>query len=150
MDTSVFNQDHIVFDDTATTQTQAFHIIAHKAFREGYVKDEEAYFQGLCAREKEATTGFQDGIAIPHSKHETCLKPGVFLVRFAHPIAWNALDGEPIHVALGLTIPEAGGEEHLRILSKLARQLIHEDFRQALKSSEDIEELCAVLAAVEI
>lgn len=150
MDTSVFNQDHIVFDDTATTQMEAFRIIAHKAFSEGYVQDEEAYFQGLCEREKEATTGFQDGIAIPHSKHTTCIKPGVFLVRFAHPIPWNALDGEPITVALGLTIPEAGGETHLRILSKLARQLIHDDFRQALKNSDHIEELCAVLAAVEI
>lgn len=91
MDKSVFDRHHIQFDTEAKTQKEAFHVIAHAAYEAGYVKDENAYFEGMCEREKEATTGFQDGIAIPHSKHATCIKPGIFLVKFEHPIAWNAL-----------------------------------------------------------
>ena len=91
MDKSVFDRHHIQFDTEAKTQKEAFHVIAHAAYEAGYVKDENAYFEGMCEREKEATTGFQDGIAIPHSKHATCIKPGIFLVKFdtrLHGMRW--------------------------------------------------------------
>lgn len=150
MDKSVFDKHHIHFDTEAKTQKEAFRVIAHAAFEAGFVRDEDAYYEGMCEREKEATTGFQDGIAIPHSKNTTCIKPGIFLVKFEHPIEWNALDGECVHVALGLTIPEDGGDVHLRILSRLARKMISEDFRTALKTGQDADALYEVIAAVEL
>ena len=150
MNELVFNEKHIFFDNTAMTQEDAFRVIAKLAFQQGYVQSEEAYFVGLCEREKEATTGFQDGIAIPHSKNVTCLKPGVFLVKFENSIEWNSLDGEPVNVALGLTIPEDGGQNHLRILSQLARKMIDDDFRSSLKNSKDVNELFKTVNAVEI
>lgn len=150
MTSEIFNKEHIFFNEEATTQQEAFKAIAKIAFDAGYVESEEAYFIGLGEREQEATTGFQDGIAIPHSKNETVIKPGVFLVKFKHAIEWNALDGEPVHVAIALTIPEAGGETHLRILSKIARKLIDGDFRNTLKTSTDTESLYQAIAQIEI
>lgn len=150
MDTSVFDKQHIHFNTSAKTQDEAFREIAHIAFKEGFVDNEEEYFKGLWERENEATTGFQDGIAIPHSKSKTCLKPGIFLIKFEEAIEWNALDEQPIHVAIALTIPFDGGQEHLRILSKIARKLIDEEFRNALKHSMDRDELYEVISAIEI
>lgn len=150
MDTTVFNKQHIHFNTTAFTQEDAFKAIAKIAQEAGFVDDENAYFDGLKEREKEATTGFQDGIAIPHSKHTTCKKPGIFLVRFAHPIEWNALDEQPVHVAIALTIPQDGGDEHLRILSKIARKLMNEEFRNAIKNNEDVDALYNAIAEIEI
>lgn len=150
MDKSVFDKHHIHFDDTATTQDEAFKVIAKVTYEAGFVADEETYYKGLWEREKEATTGFQDGIAIPHSKHTTCRKPGVFLVKFQHAIEWNALDEEPVQVAIALTIPFDGGEQHLRILSKIARKMIDEGFRSALKNSDDVDTLYEVIAAIEL
>lgn len=150
MTSEVFNKEHIFFNENVTTQEEAFKAIAKIAFDAGYVESEEAYFLGLQKREEEATTGFQDGIAIPHSKNATVIKPGVFLVKFKHAIEWNALDGNPIHVAIALTIPEAGGETHLRILSKIARKLIDGEFRNTLKTSTDIDSLYQAIAQIEI
>lgn len=150
MDKSVFDKSHIHFNEDAKTQEEAFHVIAHIAYEAGFAGDEAAYFEGLKEREKEATTGFQDGIAIPHSKHDTCLKPGIFLVRFQHAIEWNALDEQPVHVAIALTIPQAGGEQHLRILSKIARSLMKEEFRTSLKTTNDKDTLYNVIAEIEI
>lgn len=150
MDTNVFDKHHIHFNTEAKTQEEAYHAIAKIAYEAGFVTSESTYYTGLWEREKEATTGFQDGIAIPHSKSNACLKPGVFLVKFKEAIEWNALDGEPIHVAIALTIPENGGEMHLRILSKIARKLIDEDFRKALKDSTDTNTLYEVISAIEI
>lgn len=150
MDKAVFNEQHIIFDERAKTQDEAYKIIAEAAYKAGFVRDQEVYYQGLWEREKEATTGFQDGIAIPHSKNDTCLKPGIFLVKFAHPIEWNALDGNPVSVAIALTIPQEGGETHLRILSKIARKLINEEFRNGLKNGTTPEALYQVLHEVEL
>ena len=48
------------------------------------------------------------------------------------------------------TIPEDGGDVHLRILSRLARKMISEEFRTALKSGTDVDALYEVIAAVEL
>lgn len=150
MDKSVFDKSHIHFNEDAKTQEEAFRAIAKIAYEAGFVADESVYFEGLKEREKEATTGFQDGIAIPHSKNDTCLKPGIFLVRFQNAIEWNALDEQPVHVAIALTIPQAGGEQHLRILSKIARKLMNEEFRSSLKTNDNVDTLYDVIAEIEI
>ena len=53
MDKSVFDRHHIQFDTEAKTQKEAFRVIAHAAYEAGYVKDENAYFEGMCEREKD-------------------------------------------------------------------------------------------------
>lgn len=150
MDTQVFNKEHIAFDATAKTQDEAFHAIAKLVHTAGFVEEEHLFYKGLCEREEESTTGFTDGIAIPHSKCDTVKKPGVFLIKFANPIEWNSLDGELIRVAIALTIPNNGGENHLRILSKIARKMIHEEFRTALKSTNEIDILYKTIAQIEL
>lgn len=150
MTPEIFNREHIFFNETATTQEEAFKAIADIALKAGYVESSDLYYQGLKEREQEATTGFQDGIAIPHSKNKTVIKPGVFLIKFKNEIAWNALDGKPVQVAIALTIPNEGGETHLKILSKIARKLIDEDFRKTLKTSQDQEALYQAIAHIEI
>ena len=86
MNKEVFNRSHILFDETATTQEEAFKSLAKFAYNAGFVADETAYFEGLKAREKEATTGFKDHIAIPHCKSSVNKKPGLFLIKFKQAI----------------------------------------------------------------
>lgn len=149
MNDSVFTRENIYFDETCTTQDEAFQFIANIAKERGYVKDAHAYMLGLHEREKEATTGFTDGVAIPHSKDDSVIKSGVFVVKFKNPIEWNSLDGAPVRVAIPLTIPTSGEENHLRILSLIARKLIDDDFRNTLIHSMDKEVLYNTIAQIE-
>ena len=52
MDKSVFDRHHIQFDTEAKTQKEAFHVIAHAAYEAGYVKDENAYFEGMSVKKR--------------------------------------------------------------------------------------------------
>lgn len=149
MNKEVFNQQHILFDETSTTQEEAFETLAQFAYDLGFVADKVGYLQGLKEREKEATTGFKDHIAIPHCKSEVNKKPGLFLIKFKNDIAWNALDGKPIKVAFGLTIPEEGATEHLKLLSLIARKLIDEDFRQGILTKTDPSELAEIINKID-
>ncbi|CAM3273689.1 PTS sugar transporter subunit IIA [Vagococcus fessus] len=145
MNIEVFNDKHILFNDTATTQEEAFKAIADFAKELGFVESADAYFEGLKERELEATTGFKDGIAIPHCKNETVIKPGMFLVKFANPIDWNALDGKPVSAGIALSIPVEGAQEHLKLLSLIARKMIDDNFREGIISGNDPEVLAEII-----
>lgn len=149
MNKTVFNQDHILFDQTSTTQEEAFKSIAKFAYESGFVSDEQLYFEGLKAREQEATTGFKDHIAIPHCKSSVNKKPGLFLIKFEQAIPWNALDQKPVKVAFGLTIPEEGATEHLKLLSLIARKLIDQDFRAGVLEQDDPAVLAEIINQID-
>ncbi|GAX46895.1 PTS sugar transporter subunit IIA [Pseudolactococcus reticulitermitis] len=149
MNKEVFNKEHILFDTTAKTQEEAFGVIAKFAHSLGAVDNELEYFEGLKEREAEATTGFKDHIAIPHCKHKTNLRPGMFFVKFANEIPWHSLDGKPVKVALALTIPEEGATEHLKLLSLIARKLIDDQFREAILSENNPNHLTEIIDKID-
>lgn len=145
----LFTENHIYVDEESKTQDEAFKFIASIAKKHGFIKDEVAYYNGLKEREKEATTGFNDGIAIPHSKNETVINPGVFLIKFKNSIEWDSLDGSKITTAFALTIPEDGAENHLRILSSIATKLIDDDFRNTIVEETDKKRLYSLVSKID-
>lgn len=150
MNKEVFNIEHIYFDNNSETKDQVFEGFASVAFKQGYVKSKEDYLKGLHQREDEVTTGFKDGIAIPHCKNSTVIKPGVFLIKLGNPIEWSSLDGKPIKVAFGLAISEGGNAQHLKILSSIARKLIDNEFVNMLLEEDDTEKLYNIVSSIEI
>ena len=146
----LFSEDHIYVDENSTTQDEAFKFIASIAKKHGYVKSEEDFYHGLQEREKEATTGFNDGIAIPHSKNSTVISPGVFLIKFKNPIEWDSLDGKKITTAFALTIPEDGAENHLKILSTIAKELIDDNFRNTVITETDSKKLYDLVKGIQL
>lgn len=89
---------------------------------------------GFTGREDLSTTGFGAGFAIPHTK----VKQGDGLVaffRFSQPIEWEAMDDQPVTTAIALVMPETDESNlHLKMISKLARLLMHDDFIETLNS----------------
>ena len=146
----LFSEDHIYIDENSTTQDEAFKFIASIAKKHGYVKSEEDFYHGLQKREKEATTGFNDGIAIPHSKNSTVISPGVFLIKFKNPIEWDSLDGKKITTAFALIIPEDGAENHLKILSTIAKELIDDNFRNTVIKETDSQKLYNLVKGIQL
>lgn len=135
----IFEVDNIVFNSTVNTKDEALNVVASFAESEGIVKSSKAYYKGLKKREKEVTTGFKDGIAIPHCKHKTVIKPALMLFKFTQPIDWESMDDKPVHIAFALAIPEGKNQEHLKILSTISRALIDEAFIKSIfgASSEE-------------
>ncbi|MEF2509373.1 PTS fructose transporter subunit IIB [Vibrio mimicus] len=136
----VFRPQHVLFDDESTTKEQAFAFIAKHAMALGYVSDAKAYESGLSAREQSSSTGFTDGIAIPHCKNSASTHTGLFVVRFSHPIEWETMDEQPVKTAVALCIPTDGNEESGCILTKLSLQIMmHQSFRDTLSQAASLE-----------
>lgn len=136
MITTIFDVENITFDTTAKSKEDALTVIASFAEKRGIVKSEKAYLKGLKNREKEVTTGFKDGIAIPHCKHKTVKQPSLMMVKFSQPIDWEAMDGKPVHLTFALAIPEGENDEHLKLLSTISRALIDDEFTQSVLEAD--------------
>ena len=112
--------------------------------------DREFLYQVLMARETLGSTGIGDGIAIPHVRNPVVLhvsKPSMTLCFLDHPIAFGAIDGQPVSTLFMLISPTV--RAHLHILSRLGFVLQNKDFKAALKDQASRENLMETLSRAE-
>lgn len=110
----------------------------------GRIPDKNAFYQAILEREKLVSTGIGVGVAIPHAK-----LPGYehfFIaigVQNKPGIAWNSLDGMPVHLIFMIGGPDNKQAEYLKILSYLTIAIKNEERRkkilQALRPKQVIE-----------
>jgi PTS system nitrogen regulatory IIA component len=122
----------IRLDVDATTREQVLAEIARMlASRHGM--SAEFVLEGLTAREKLGSTGVGHGVAIPHARMTQCSTAAVALVRTRTAIAFDAPDGKPVSLFLGLIVPNKAAELHLQILATAAKMLGDRNFRDKLR-----------------
>lgn len=93
-------------------------------------------WQGFLAREQESTTGFGNGVAIPHTKISGLIEPKVGIITFTTPIEWQSLDEKPVYIAIALLMSTgSSSKSHLHILAEFARKLMDDDFIKDLQKS---------------
>ncbi|WP_193075645.1 PTS IIA-like nitrogen regulatory protein PtsN [Pseudomonas sp. FME51] len=107
--------------------------------------DSDAIYESLIAREKLGSTGFGNGIAIPHCRLEQCTEAIGALLQLNSKIDFDSLDGEPVDLIFVLLVPHEATEQHLQILKMLAEKLDQEDLREALRQAPDAESLYRVM-----
>lgn len=98
----------------------------------------------IVAREKEGSTGFGKGIAVPHVK-TTRIKKMVATIGVSHRgIDFKALDKAPVFSVVLLLSPKDQNDDHLQAMEKIFSNLQNDNFRRFLRqatSRKDIEEL---------
>ncbi|MCL7461475.1 PTS IIA-like nitrogen regulatory protein PtsN [Pseudomonas sp. NW5] len=99
--------------------------------------DAHDIFESLVAREKLGSTGFGNGIAIPHCRLAGCSVPISALLRLDAPVDFDAIDGTPVDLLFVLLVPEAATEEHLELLRQIAGLLDRADVRERLRQARD-------------
>ena len=102
-------------------------------------------FEALIAREKLGSTGFGNGIAIPHCRLKGCTSPISALMHLDAPIDFDAIDGAPVDLLFVLLVPEAATDAHLELLRQIASMLDRKEVREKLRSAASNEALYQVV-----
>ncbi|MDQ0738600.1 PTS IIA-like nitrogen regulatory protein PtsN [Pseudomonas sp. W4I3] len=102
-------------------------------------------FEALIAREKLGSTGFGNGIAIPHCRLKGCETPVSALLHLDHPIDFDAIDGAPVDLLFVLLVPQAATDAHLELLRQIASMLDRKEVREKLRSATSNEALYQVV-----
>ncbi|KQR75225.1 PTS lactose transporter subunit IIC [Arthrobacter sp. Leaf337] len=112
-------------------------VIRHLAGRvaaTGRATEAEGLFTDAFARESKTATGVPGGIAIPHCRSTAVTVPTLAMARLSQPVDFGAKDG-PADLIFFIAAPEGADQEHLKLLSKLARSLIKKDFTASLRAA---------------
>ena len=111
--------------------------------------DAQDIFENLIAREKLGSTGFGNGIAIPHCRLPGCQAPISAVLHLDAAVDFDAIDGAPVDLLFVLLVPEAATDEHLELLRQIASMLDRKDVRERLRSAPSNEALYQVVLDVQ-
>ena len=138
----ILTKELVVFPLEATTKEEALSLLSDALLKEKRISSKETFLEDVLKREKDFSTGFGDGFAIPHGKSKSVLSPSIAVGKCHNAIEWEALDGKPVSLIFLLAVPESqAGTTHLKILAKLAENLMDDEIREHLISLNTSEEL---------
>ncbi|QDE32602.1 MULTISPECIES: PTS IIA-like nitrogen regulatory protein PtsN [Shewanella] len=104
-------------------------------------------FESLLAREKVGSTGIGNGIAIPHGRLTSIDQPIAIFIKCEEPIAFDAIDNQPVDLLFALLVPADQCQEHLSTLSNMAQKLSDKQILKQLRKTHDSTELYQVITA---
>ncbi|MBE4703825.1 PTS sugar transporter subunit IIA [Spiroplasma platyhelix] len=138
----ILKPEQIFLDIDESSQKETFIKIASVAKELNFINKEKKLIKAFYKREKESSTGFGDGFAIPHARNNDIKKPGIFFLRLKDGVEWDALDGNPVKIVIALIVPlDKASDTHLELLSKVAQRIIKPEVQKVLSTSKDKEKI---------
>jgi PTS system fructose-specific IIC component len=123
-------QPERVIELTASDKPGALReLVAAAARAAGEPVDQAALEKAVLEREDLATTGFGEGLAMPHVRFNGVKRFVTVLARSKTGIDFNALDGQPVHLFLLVVGPEPKRDEYLKLMKRASSFLKNEKTR---------------------
>jgi PTS system fructose-specific IIA component/PTS system nitrogen regulatory IIA component len=130
-------RDAIVPEVKATTKEGVIREMVEALRAAGHFQnsDAEDIVRAILKRELLGSTGIGRGVAIPHTKHSSVDRL-IGTVALSKPgVAFDSLDGEPVHVFVLLISPQDRPGDHLRALENVSRSLRDDGFVRSLRNA---------------
>ena len=107
--------------------------------------DPTAIIAALNEREQLGSTGFGQGVAIPHAKIDGLSQIYALFARLGEPVDYKAIDGRPVDLVFLLLSPPGAGAEHLKALAAISRVTRDAATLERLRGARSRDALAAVL-----
>ncbi|RLY92170.1 PTS sugar transporter [Kocuria tytonicola] len=118
--------------------------LAATVHREERARDADSLAADALAREAKNATGIPGGIGIPHCRSEAVTQATLVMARLAPAVDFGAKDG-PADIVFFIAAPAGADQEHLKLLSKLARSLMKKPFVASLRAASSPEEIVGIV-----
>lgn len=99
--------------------------------------DPRAIHDVLAERERLASTGVGSGVAIPHGRITSIDRLRAAVAVSPQGIPFEAIDGAPVRIIVGVLAPQHHTGDHLRVLALVSRMLRNADVRDRLLAASD-------------
>lgn len=105
----------------------------------------KSVLDSLVSRERKATTGFGNGVAIPHVKHKAVKELVGSVARSSQGVDFSALDGKAVYTFFLLISPPDKPAEHLKAMENIFRNAQKEHWRRFLRQADSVESVWELL-----
>ena len=139
---SVFAPELVLLNLVAADKIEAIKKMAQVIVQTGRGTDVDQIVKDVIARD-ELGTPQVDGVAIPHARSSGVTKSSVVVARTSG-ITFDP-DEDPADVLFMILVPEGDSDEHIEILSGLARRLMDPEFTKTLRTTNDAGKLVELL-----
>jgi len=107
--------------------------------------DASEILSSVSERERLGSTGFGQGVAIPHGKIEGLSRIYCLFVRLSDAIDYKSIDGQKVDLVFLLLSPPDAGAEHLKALAAISRVTRHAPTLEKMRGARSRDALAAVL-----
>lgn len=137
--------DLVLLDaDLGTDREGVIRALTNLVAAQGRATDAESLFDDAWAREQKTDTGVPGGIAIPHCRSESVTEPTLVMARLAPAVDFGATDA-PADLIFLIAAPAGANQEHLTLLSALARSLVRPEFVADLRAAATREDVVTLV-----
>jgi len=138
----------IFLDTEITSKKKLLELIANIVA--GRTKlSESMIYNNLLNRERLGSTGLGQGFAVPHARLNDLDKTMACFFRLKDAVNFEAPDNQPVDLVFTIIIPEEATEEHLLILSSLARMFSREEVCDAIRNAASKDEIAQIIQSAE-
>jgi PTS system nitrogen regulatory IIA component len=138
------DREAIAYRSGASSKRQALAAAADLGAR-AFGTDASEILDALCEREQLGSTGVGYGVAVPHARLSGLVRMRAVFVRLEQPVAFEAVDDQPVDLMFALFAPAEAGSEHLRALARVSRLLRRPEVRQRLRQARSADAIYALL-----
>ena len=140
-------REALIADIEATSAREVLEKMVDAMIKAGKLssRQRKSVVDALMTRERKASTGFGNGVAIPHVKHPGVTELVGSLARSTGGVDFKALDREPVYVFFLLISPPDRPAEHLKAMENIFRSAQKEHWRRFLKQAESVDAVWELL-----
>lgn len=106
---------------------------------------QQTVLEALIAREHIASTGMENGLALPHASVQDLEEPTAALGISSDGIPFQSEDGKPARLVMLVVIPKRSVHLHVRTLAAVARLMNYEEMRDALLNARSPREVLGII-----
>ena len=123
--------------------------LVNRAHDAGTVRDATLLLELLRVREKVGASALGKGVAVPHARSVTVLRPPMVVARALQGIDWGAPDDQPVSlILLALSPAEWSEEAHHAFLGRAVGAARLQKNRQKLLAAASFDAVASVLREV--
>ena len=141
----LLDRSSIVYRSSADSKRQALSVAADAASKRMNAKASDI-LDALMEREAQGSTGVGRGVALPHARLPGLERMKAVVVRLERPVAFDAVDDQPVDIVFALFAPETAQTEHLRALARVSRLLRQGEVREHIRQARSPDAIYAILS----
>jgi fructose-specific phosphotransferase system IIA component len=141
---NIMTKDMIILGLEASSKEEAIGKLARVFEKHDKLSDYNDYIKQVLKREEHFPTAIGFGVATPHAKCASVREACSAFARLKNEIQWSK-DEKVKYIFLFAVPDENGSSDHLRVLARLSRKIMREEFRKKLEDTDDIDEIYKIL-----
>lgn len=142
----IFSLDRICCGADASSKKKTLEMLSDLMASAHGAPDSRAVADRLLAREKLGSTALGHGVAIPHGRCANLSSAVAAFIKLREGVDFDAPDGEPVDLVVGLLVPEECTDGHLQLLALLAELFSQRAVRDKLRSQISPADLLQILS----